>query len=1079
MAGRFEVVTSGWFYGCNSVKNPWLLRADQYRWGVNVVNRGGIVQTRPGYTMRLTLPPGNLQGGIFFSANRQVDSRGVNDPYVIAEYMVFAVDGKVYAAPFPLNQPRDWEKFRLQNVNFNSDAAQIFFCVGERNATVTQAGNIALVPSYRILMMQDGTTIPAYFDGLTSEHLPSTEQIPKTPIGTWMAFSGNRLWVANGALVLASDLSDPLSFSERLSGEGRGDFKFDGPVTGLASFTGAINETRLVVFTELSTSTLFSGIRDRATWPLTPNFQAVLFASVGCVSGRSIVFQAGIMWWYSSGGLVATDTATTAYLSSQVVYKDVEMARTKRLIPGGISNVCGASHESYLLMSVPYAEHLNSHTMVLDYASASESGQAQIPSWTGVWTGTRPVEWSSALAEGRRRLFHFSVDYNALGDGSHNHLWECFSPERVDSYFRVNPDYTTTTFRVPIYSSMETALLGSGLDLKEFQYAEIDLTQIGGDVQLRASYRGTRGPYKPILEKKILAIVSPYQFQGTAEQREIENLGLLRTQARRVMTQNATRTIDVECESGLSESIDKCFSILVEWCGAAGVEGLRIYMDPFTEKSTGECSKDETLACIVAEDGQNSSISPLALPSLDSNASQLLPSWVRERSYTASSICPDESFVGSVSATATVAYRSYVSADDAATQALAIAQQRANQRVDLFRVSNPCAWRSTRYATAICVPELNAVVTCGGQQSTGRIIVGGAFTLDHATTQGRISARLASGARDLSFTQEGGFDDTVNALLVDSSDRVVVGGAFTVYGSTASSKIARLLSSGFVDPAFVVGTGFTGGDVLVLAQQPDGKILVGGTFDAYKGVSCPALVRLESNGTLDATFTPTGVVSCTAIALQADDFVVAAINDNAGIDPCSVTRFETDATVDGTFTPFAFNAYATTSLSLDATERILFCHGVLERLETDGTLDAAFLPVFDADAITTLPQADGTIFVAGDFTTANGNTRLRIALLEDDGTSNVWILVQGMDDIIMQLKTLLDGNILAVGNFTFAGDTFSTRVAIIDIAEEQALPLYESLVRSAVVTSTVSQADADTAAQTLADNAAATALPCV
>lgn len=1080
-AGRQEVVTSGWFYGCNSVRNPWLLRQDQYRWGVNVVNRGGIIQTRPGYSMRLILPPGNLQGGIFFSANRQRNDRKSSDPLVITEYMIFAVDGKVYAAPFPLNQPRDWEDFRLKDLAFNPEAAQVYFCVAEKNSTVTQEGNIALVPSYRILMMQDGATDPAFYDGLESAHVHSTQKLPQTPIGTWMAFSGNRLWVANGALVLASDLADPLSFSERVSGEGRGDFKFDGAVTGLVNFTGSNNEIRLVVFTEISTSTLLSGVADRAQWPQTLNFQSVLFPSVGCVSGRSIVFQAGIMWWYSSGGLVSADAAATAFLSSEVNYRDVEMARTKRLIPGNISGICGAAFENYLMMSVPYAEPLNSHTMVMDYASASEWSAEKIPAWCGVWTGTRPVEWATARAEGRRRVFHFSVDYNALGDGSHNHLWECFSPERVDSYFRVNPDFTTTTFRVPIYSNLETALMGSGLDLKEFIYGEVDAVQIGGDVEIRVSYRGTRGAYKPILQKKIKAVVSPYQYQGTSDQAMIENLGLLRTQSRRLVTQSATRTTSQECESDLSENVDRCFGILVEWCGPAGVEAIRIYMDPFAEGSVGKCNPDEAVACIVAEDGHNVSVSPLAVPTISAGgdpALELVPSWVRQRSYTVSSVCPDQSFVGCVTATATVAYRSYVSAEDADSRALRIAQERATARVELYRSSNPCAWMSTRYATKTCVPYLDALARCSAQQSTGRIVVGGDFTADRSTAQGYLTARTSDGARDLSFTQDGGFDDVVRALATDAADRVLAGGDFTAYGAAARGRLARLLPSGELDTTFLAGAGFSGGDVLAVAVQGDGKILVGGTFTTLDGVACDALVRLDTDGALDATFAAAGVVACYAIALQSDGLAVVAINDNALSDPCKVERLESDGTVDGTFTPYEFSAYPYTSLVIDLFGRILFCHGVLERLGTDGTLDATFTPTFNGDPASVVALADTRLVVAGNFTTVNGDTRTRICVIDDQGATDPWEVEPGMDARIIGLRTLLSGKVVAVGEFIGAGDFFSPSVSIIDIEEMGVLDLYSYVIRSAVTTSAVSQDAADAAAQELADAAAENALPC-
>lgn len=62
-----------------------------------------------------------------------------------------------------------------------------------------------------------------------------------------------------------------------------------------------------------------------------------------------------------------------------------------------------------------------------------------------------------------------------------------------------------------------------------------------------------------------------------------------------------------------------------------------------------------------------------------------------------------------------------------------------------------------------------------------------------------------------------------------------------------------------------------------MAVQPDGRILIGGTFSHVHGVPYPSVARLEPDGTLDSTFNPgKGAIrsnnpgSVRAIALQAD-----------------------------------------------------------------------------------------------------------------------------------------------------------------------------------------------------------------
>ena len=168
--------------------------------------------------------------------------------------------------------------------------------------------------------MQDGVRAACSWDGSNK----TGEQNIDVPIGFWMAYSGNRLWVATGNVISASDLGNPLGWSERVSGTGRGDFSVARPITAMQDYVGQNNDSRLYVFTDRSTYSLASGILNRALWAETPNFQNVLFPTIGCIAGKSICFQAGMMWWYSQGGLVSADVAASSYLSSQVLYKDVE-----------------------------------------------------------------------------------------------------------------------------------------------------------------------------------------------------------------------------------------------------------------------------------------------------------------------------------------------------------------------------------------------------------------------------------------------------------------------------------------------------------------------------------------------------------------------------------------------------------------------------------------------------------------------------------------------------------------------------------------------------------------------------------
>jgi hypothetical protein len=704
-AGRVEKVSTGWMHGVNSVRNPWNLPADQLKWGVNVSVRGGVVQTRPGQGMRLSLPPGNLQGGCFFSANKQYKaasvtqvSGGVSTTQASIynydgtqsfetelPYIVFAVGGSVYFAPFPLTQPSNWDDYKLTNIQLDPNAQEVVFNVATQTSSISSGGNVTVTPANNLLVVQDGVNKPGYWDGSDLVGGQSNDM----PIGYWMAFSGNRLWVAAGNLLFASDLGNPLAWTERTSILGGGDLTFPKKITAISDYVGQNNDTRLLVWTNKSTYSVASGVLDRAQWGTTANFQNTLFPTVGCIAGKSITFQAGLVWWYSQGGLVNANVAASAYLSSQVLFKDVEMARVKRLTPKNLSSICATSFENFLLCSIPYLEPIPSATMVLDYAPASELNQSQIPAWAGVWNGTRPIEWLNGFVGNQQRLFHLSVDYVPTNDGSFNHLWESFLPERVDSYLQINPDGTSTTKYSRIYCQAETGMLGDGLDLKQLKYGELECTQIGGTVDLRVSYKGSKGTYLPILNTRVLGINDAYQYENTPFNSEIESKGILRTQYRRISTESVVRNLSsLSCESSNTPEIDKAFSFLVEWCGEFGVEAVRMFMDPFQETSVGIPASPETFSCVVAENGESTTIDIVESPYEIAQDNQ--QSWFATETVTETSDCGVYSIALIVSSTATASAQSFVSLANAQQQARALASQAANAAIQNYRQQNPC-----------------------------------------------------------------------------------------------------------------------------------------------------------------------------------------------------------------------------------------------------------------------------------------------------------------------------------------------------------------------------------------------------
>ncbi len=172
-------------------------------------------------------------------------------------------------------------------------------------------------------------------------------------------------------------------------------------------------------------------------------------------------------------------------------------------------------------------------------------------------------------------------------------------------------------------------------------------------------------------------------------------------------------------------------------------------------------------------------------------------------------------------------------------------------------------------------PVHTIAITAGGQ-----ILVGGSFTMlgggGMGNTDRAFIARLnADGSLDAGF--DPGADGTVQTLALDAAGRILVGGSFTTLGgggmgTTARAFLGRLNPDGTVDASFDVGAD---GDVHAIATEADGGILVAGAFSRLGGggfgnILRSRLGRLDANGVVDAGFNPGANNTVWSLAQQGD-----------------------------------------------------------------------------------------------------------------------------------------------------------------------------------------------------------------
>lgn len=140
-------------------------------------------------------------------------------------------------------------------------------------------------------------------------------------------------------------------------------------------------------------------------------------------------------------------------------------------------------------------------------------------------------------------------------------------------------------------------------------------------------------------------------------------------------------------------------------------------------------------------------------------------------------------------------------------------------------------------------------------QPDGKILVGGNFTSYNQIPRNYLTRLNADGTLDTSFDPGTVAILTVNAVALQQDGKVLIGGSFISVNQSTFHRIGRLNSDGTMDTSFIPGTAVNN-TVLSITPQPDGKILIGGVFNAYGSTSRNRIARLNADGTLDSSFNP-------------------------------------------------------------------------------------------------------------------------------------------------------------------------------------------------------------------------------
>lgn len=295
---------------------------------------------------------------------------------------------------------------------------------------------------------------------------------------------------------------------------------------------------------------------------------------------------------------------------------------------------------------------------------------------------------------------------------------------------------------------------------------------------------------------------------------------------------------------------------------------------------------------------------------------------------------------------------------------------------------------------------VNAVIL----QSDSKIVAGGNFSNYGTVSRGRITRLLAGGGNDNNFNAGGvGFVGLVNTMLLQPDGKILVGGEFSSYDGANINGLIRINNTGSWDFTFInPGAGFNDNNTRIntIALQPDGKILVGGRFSSYNGVAKNKIIRLNTDGSIDNSFIATGPdlnSQIDAITLQADGKILVGgfFSTFNGVTQNGLVRLNANGSIDNTFTSKFSDPGGVRAIEIQGNKILIGGNfnaydGItckMVRLNMDGSIDNMFNigTSFNAAVNTIVLQSDGKILVGGEFWSYNGIAANRIVRL--NGTS--------------------------------------------------------------------------------------------
>ena len=345
-------------------------------------------------------------------------------------------------------------------------------------------------------------------------------------------------------------------------------------------------------------------------------------------------------------------------------------------------------------------------------------------------------------------------------------------------------------------------------------------------------------------------------------------------------------------------------------------------------------------------------------------------------------------------------------------------------------------------------PTFNPVLGAPGTgdlvavQPDGKVLFTGSFTGVNGTPRNKFARLNADGTVDATFNGGTGFSSMPKKFLVQPDGKIIAAGSFSSYNGTPVGYMVRLNTDGTIDNTFTANVdGSTG--VHSMALQDDGKIVIVGTFHMVNGVGRSGIARLESNGALDASFNPvlsaSPYIAGVVVEPNGKITIAGVFTSVNGVNRANLARLESNGATDTSLE--ATGLANTHGLWRQSDGKYLIITGQSprpSRRNSDGSPDTSWVPpTFNSNVYSVVPMPDGTTIVGGDFNEVGGAQRYFITRLAPNGAHDLSFLSFGANNRVTSIAPYGTGKVVLAGIFSSVENLSRLGVARLNVPEFQ------------------------------------------